>query len=462
MTQYNDLLNTTLLYMGPGSGSNSVGLLVNSQAPQAWVASSQAPWLHPVNASGTGSATIGFAYDANPGATRTGTLTIAGQSLAIIQEGLCLGATNRVEGPDAGMDTVVLSSLNTPWAATANAGWLHLSAANQIGTGATNIVFSFDSNTAATRSGTLTIAGLTLTVTQAGSNYVAAPGPFSTLGSSGFGYPRGLAVDGAGNVYIADSANHAIEEWSPINNTISTLATNMGNPCGVAVDGAGHLYIADDYSNAIDEWSPASGSLTPLISSGLNGPQGVALDGAGNVYIADTGNNAIEEWSPANSNFVTLVSSGLSYPSGLAVDAAGNVYIADNSGVKEWSPDNTNLTLAASFYYPNGVAVDGAGNLYVAQSQYDGIAVWTASSQTVSSPISSGSYWPQGWRWTATAMFISPMETAPSRNSRGRLSIRLPSLKAWRQAATRCLRSCLSMKIYWPRSRRQMVNPGWR
>ena len=70
------------------------------------------------------------------------------------------------------------------WTATANAAWLHLSPANQSGTGSTNVVFSFDANPGATRTGTLTIAGQTLTVTQAGSTYVAAD-PVTTLVSSG-------------------------------------------------------------------------------------------------------------------------------------------------------------------------------------------------------------------------------------------------------------------------------------
>src|SRR5450631_952371 len=79
-----------------------------------------------------------------------------------------LGTTNLVEGPTAGSDSVVLAA-NGVWTATTNATWLHLSAANQSGTGSTNVIFTFDANTGATRTGTLTIAGQTLTITQAGS-----------------------------------------------------------------------------------------------------------------------------------------------------------------------------------------------------------------------------------------------------------------------------------------------------
>ena len=123
----------------------------------------------------------------------------------------------------------------------------------------------------ATRTGTLTIAGQTLTVTQAGSTYVArrARDHAGVLGIDG--YPYGVAVDGAGNVYIADTGNNAIKKWTAASNTVTTL-----------------------------------------VSSGLSYPTGVAVDGAGNVYIADTGNNAIKEWTAANNTVTTLVSSGLS------------------------------------------------------------------------------------------------------------------------------------------------------
>ena len=76
-----------------------------------------------------------------------------------------MGTTNLVEGCSAGSDTVVLA-VNGTWTATANAPWLHLSTVNQSGTGSTNVVFDFDANPGATRVGTLTIAGQTLTVTQ--------------------------------------------------------------------------------------------------------------------------------------------------------------------------------------------------------------------------------------------------------------------------------------------------------
>ena len=96
-------------------------------------------------------------------------MTIAGQTLTVTQVA-ALGATALLEGPAAGSDSDVVSYAG-PWTATASASWLHTTSA---GNGNGLATFTFDANTGATRSGTLTIAGETLTVTQAGSGYVAA------------------------------------------------------------------------------------------------------------------------------------------------------------------------------------------------------------------------------------------------------------------------------------------------
>ena len=65
----------------------------------------------------------------------------------------------------------------------------------------------------------------------------------------------------------------------------------------MAVDGSGNVYIADTNHNAIKEWNATTQTVTTLVSSGLNNPCGVAVDGSGNVYIADFDNNAIKEWN---------------------------------------------------------------------------------------------------------------------------------------------------------------------
>ncbi len=117
---------------------------------------------------------------------------------------------------------LAVSPATQAWTATANDAWLHLDAANQSGAGSANVVFSFDANPGPTRTGTLSVGGLTLVVTQAGASYVAA-NPLTKLVSSGLNRPCGVAVDGAGNVYIADTGNNKLEKWTAASQTFTTL-----------------------------------------------------------------------------------------------------------------------------------------------------------------------------------------------------------------------------------------------
>lgn len=160
------------------------------------------------------------------------------------------------------------------WTATAGAVWLHLDAANQSGTGSTNVIFSYDANPGATRTGTLTIAGQTLTITQAGSIYVAAPAPVTKL-VVGLNTPACVAVDGAGNLYISDADNNAIYKWTAANSTVTTLiSSGLILPEGVAVDGAGNVYFADssyNTTNAIKELAHAFVDSTAKFESAAAG-----------------------------------------------------------------------------------------------------------------------------------------------------------------------------------------------
>jgi sugar lactone lactonase YvrE len=317
-----------------------------------------------------------------------------------------LGTTNLTEGPVAGSDSVVLvvSQASASWTATANDAWLQVTTAS--GAGSTNVVFTFDANPGAARSGTLTVAGQTVTITQAGAGFVLAAS-VTTLVSSGLNEPFGVAADGAGNVYIADTVDGAVKKWNVANGNPTTLADSSSgllSPEGVAVDGAGNVYIADTGNSAVKKWNVANGNLTTLAdwSSGLYYPHGVAVDGAGNVYIADTYNSAVKKWNVANGNLTTLAdsSSGLLGPEGVALDGAGNVYIADtyNNAIKEWSVASSNVTtlVSSGLNQPGGLAVDGAGNVYIADTYDSAIKVWNAASGTVSTLVSSGLNTPFG------------------------------------------------------------------
>ena len=156
--------------------------------------------------------------------------------------------------------------------------------------------------------------------------------------------PQGVAVDGAGNVYISDAVNNAVKEMPAgchSSSCVTTLGGGFSLPTGVAVDGAGKVYISDAANNAVKEMPAdchSSGCVTTL-GGGFDYPTGVAVDGAGNVYVADKDNNAVKEMPAGchSSNCVTTLGGGFNEPIGVAVDSAGNVYVTDegNSAVKE-------------------------------------------------------------------------------------------------------------------------------
>ncbi len=220
--------------------------------------------------------------------------------------------------------------------------------------------------------------------------------PVTLPSGSGFNQPYGVAVDGAGNVYVADTGHRTVKEipysggsyGSPV-----TLGSGFGQPYGVAVDGAGNVYVADYLKAAVKQIPYSGGSYgTPVtLGSGFGGPKGVAVDGAGNVFVADTNNGAVKQIPYSGGTYGTPVTlaTGFLPPYGVAVDGAGNVYVADvsNGAVKQipysGGSYGTPVTLGSGFYAPEGVAVDGAGNVYIADS--GNIAV-----QEI--PYSGGSY----------------------------------------------------------------------
>jgi streptogramin lyase len=119
----------------------------------------------------------------------------------------------------------------------------------------------------------------------------------TTLGS-GFNQPYGVAVDGSGNVFVADQGNNAVKEILTAGGytTVNTLGSGFINPVGVAVDGSGNVFVADAGNNAVKEILAAGGYTTVrTLGGGFSGPTRVAVDGSGNVFVADNGGSAVKE-----------------------------------------------------------------------------------------------------------------------------------------------------------------------
>jgi len=231
------------------------------------------------------------------------------------------------------------------------------------------------------------------------------PGSVDTLpgqpNSALLGCPDGLATDAAGNIYLTDSAvidfpqglagADALRKITPAG-VVSTLSGVSGG--GVAIDGVGNFYVADSGSNTIQKISPA-GSVTtfagipgtpgsadgPGVAATFNAPASVALDATGNVLVADTGNSTIRKITAAGvvTTFAgaaahsgnsdgTGAAARFSAPVGLAADVSGNVYVADtgNNLIRKITPGGVVTSLKVTVGpTPWGLATDGAGNLYV-------------------------------------------------------------------------------------------------
>jgi len=379
------------------AGSGLITLTIN-MAGCPWSVDLENPWLSVDGPLYYSPGTISYTVTANlTGAPRVQQITLNGNPFTITQAATpLLGTSSLLVGSTEGTSSVALAYY-AAWTATANDSFLHIPPGSASGTGNAVVVFTYDSFAGTgSRSGTLTIAGQTVTVTQAGANYIGPYGsvPLTTLVSSGLNGPFGLAVDGSGDVFFADMGNSAIKEWSASTQQVTTLVSSgLACPRGVAVDASGHVYFADTGNNAIKEWVPSWQQAETLVSSGLFMPYGVAVDSSGNVYIADSGNSAIKEWSPWT-GVTPLVSSGLNHPDGIAVDVSGNIYIADTSDVriKEWNASAQQLTTLAfaGLYFPTGVAVDGSGNVYIADPSNVAIDEWSASTQQLTKLASAG------------------------------------------------------------------------
>jgi len=241
-----------------------------------------------------------------------------------------------------------------------------------------------------------------------------------------FNHPVGIAIDAAGNLYVADQGNHCIRKITP-NGEVSTLAGGMAGfadgerlnaqfstPLGIAIDVADNLYVADwgnyrirkvtpggEVSTLVDDWEDG-GSFADSDASvaRFHQPSGIAMDRAGNLYVTDTRNHRIRKVTQKGE--ISTLAGGkegfadgeghnaqFRYPEGIAIDTAGNLYVADiyNHRIRKVTMRGEVSTLAGSgstgydkggfvdgegqnarFNEPRDIAIDAVGNLYVTDS----------------------------------------------------------------------------------------------
>jgi uncharacterized protein (TIGR03437 family) len=266
--------------------------------------------------------------------------------------------------------------------------------------------------------------------TLAGDGFSGYSGDGLQASSAALNHPRGIAIDSAGMIYIADVDNHRIRRVTPAG-IISTFAGNgaygfsgdgnlafyasFSNVMGLALDPSGNLYIADSSNQRIRKVT-ANGNVTTIAGTGgsgsfsgdggpataatLNTPTSMVFDAAGNLYFADSSNqrirrigtdgiittiagNGLEGFS-GDGGFAT--SASMDFPLGLARDQAGNLYFADgnNNRIRKISAagiistfvgngsghfaGDGGMAFSASINIPSDVAIDNAGNMYIADS----------------------------------------------------------------------------------------------
>ncbi len=156
---------------------------------------------------------------------------------------------------------------------------------------------------------------------------VTPAGVVSTF-ASGFSQPQQIAFDASGNLYVANGNGFTISKVTP-DGVVSTYASGTTyNLVAVAFDASGNLYAASYGSNSISKVGPGGGTLSPFVTSGLNGPGSLVVDPHGNLYVSNLGNNTISTVTPGGT-VAPFVTSGLAVPYGLALDASGILYVTN-------------------------------------------------------------------------------------------------------------------------------------
>jgi DNA-binding beta-propeller fold protein YncE len=213
--------------------------------------------------------------------------------------------------------------------------------------------------------------------------------------SGQFKRPQGIAVDSAGNVYVADTNNNRIQKFNSAGGIIATWGNSGAGsgqfsiPAAIALDSVGNIYVAESGNNRVQKFNSMGGYISQwgTLGSGYGQfihPHGIAIDSSGNVYVTDYGNDRVQKFN-SNGEFISLLGTGARgsgngqflMPFGVAIDPSGNFYTIeignqrvqrfDSGGnyVDRWG---TRGSGSDQFEDPMGIATDSFGNVYVTDS----------------------------------------------------------------------------------------------
>jgi sugar lactone lactonase YvrE len=272
------------------------------------------------------------------------------------------------------------------------------------------------------------LATASLTGTGAGPEMAFNPPSITALGS-GYKSPRGVAVDGAENVFVADDLNNSIKKIVAVNGsipaspTIVSVGSGFIQPQSVAVDGAGSIFVTDTGDNAIKEIIAVNGAIpaNPTIRTLITvaTPIGATVDAAGDVFYINYSTGFVEELVavngsiPANPAVTDLYYGPLPNGGSLAVDAAGNVFVADtyDSTILELMavhgvvpgpyPTVRTLYKGAAGFQPSRIALDAAGDVLCTDRYTGGVYELIAVNGSIPAspslvPVSTAVRYPDG------------------------------------------------------------------